>query len=155
MENINYISTPTAEDLMDWMKESPMSRVLDTATDLEGHNNYMDDALDILEVLMGRVVNEACASGMVTLSKIEAKALYGALTYIQTLHQTMDKSIQDLNKAAFAARKKTTDETLGYTRMITDKSIEEINRLNLGLDKHIEDLNRMNLKLEEAGIPID
>lgn len=179
------------EGFANWNKTE--GTVMDAAGELEGTVSNLGDAVAMMNELIDPIVNPANKDDYyISVTKGQAKALYGLFTHMANIHTELDEevkdlyhaiktsrkdpkplddenyveeinrlnllleeAIQDLNKAAFAARKKTTDESLEYTRMITDKSIEEINRLNLELEKNIEDLNRMNLKLEEAGIPID
>lgn len=99
MENTNSITAaPAVEDLKHWINKDPAPHE-DPIWILETNVNFMDDGLAIMEELMQPLVNGPMNEyKLIELTRSQAKALYGSLTYLQMLHEKLLQGIEGIYK---------------------------------------------------------
>lgn len=91
------------EGFANWNKAK--GTLMDAAGDLEGTVANLGDAVAIMNELINPLANATLATDYYTISRTQAKALYGVLTHVMNLHGELDEEVKDLYHAIKVNRK--------------------------------------------------
>lgn len=103
MENIRQ----DMNEVVEQMERNPLMKVAFAIGDLEGTVSNLGDAVCMMNQLIEPIANEVNGKDYyISLTKSQAKALYGILTYMENIHSELEGEVIDLYDAANKAKVK-------------------------------------------------
>lgn len=103
MENIR----PNVNEFAEWMERNPLTNIAFVIGDLEGTVSNLGDAVCMMNQLIEPIANEVNGKDYyISLTKSQAKALYGILTYMENIHSELEGEVIDLYDAVNKAKVK-------------------------------------------------